>query len=72
MARRFEPTLPQPPGGGEAAPHATGDLAHLVEAVREHQEIASRSAVPKRPADHRLYRCLAEVEESGADLRNGG
>jgi hypothetical protein len=72
MTRRFEPTLRRPPGGEVAAPRAPGELAHLVEAVREHEQIASRSTVPKRPADHTLYRRLAEIEQSGADQRNGG
>ncbi|HEX6117029.1 MAG TPA: hypothetical protein VFY99_08000 [Solirubrobacterales bacterium] len=37
-------------------------LARLAAAVREHEELSGGAAVPKRPADHELYRRLAAIE----------
>jgi hypothetical protein len=41
-----------------------GDLIALAEAIRRHQSETSHRAVPKRPADHALYRRLEEIERS--------
>ncbi len=38
------------------------DLVELVEAIRRHQSQTSHPAVPKRPADHALYRRMGEIE----------
>jgi hypothetical protein len=66
MAGRFD-AIPSPRPGSEVAERgAAGGHAHLVDAVREHEQIASRSTVPKRPADHSLYRRLAEIEDRRA------
>jgi hypothetical protein len=72
MAGRFEPTLPGWPGGEAARRRSADELAELADAVREHERIAARSTVPKRPVDHRLYRRLAEIEDLGDEERNGG
>ena len=37
-------------------------LARLAAAVREHESKAGDRAVPKRPADHELYRRLEAIE----------
>jgi hypothetical protein len=37
-------------------------FARLADAVRRHRAIADHPAVPKRPADHALYRSLDELE----------
>jgi hypothetical protein len=34
----------------------------LVEAVRFHESATSRPSVPRRPADHALYRSLDEIQ----------
>jgi hypothetical protein len=34
----------------------------LVGAVRSHETATSRPAVPRRPADHELYRTLDEIQ----------
>jgi hypothetical protein len=34
----------------------------LVDAVRSHEAATSRPAVPRRPADHALYRSLDEIQ----------
>lgn len=39
-------------------------LARLAAAVREHQSLAGGGAVPKRPADHELYRRLESIERT--------
>ena len=51
---------------------AASELGELADAVREHEEITTRRTVPKRPADHELYRRLAEIEARGGERRNGG
>ncbi len=37
-------------------------LARLAAAVREHEAFSGGRAVPKRPADHELYRRLEAIE----------
>jgi hypothetical protein len=39
-------------------------LARLAAAVREHEAKARGRAVPKRPADHALYRRLEAIERT--------
>jgi hypothetical protein len=39
-------------------------LARLAAAVREHQATTGDRAIPKRPADHELYRRLEAVERT--------
>jgi hypothetical protein len=34
----------------------------LVDAIRSHESATSRPAVPRRPADHELYRSLDEIQ----------
>jgi hypothetical protein len=34
----------------------------LVEAVRHHESATGRPSVPRRPADHALYRSLDEIQ----------
>jgi hypothetical protein len=46
-------------------------LSALAHAVREHERTAAGGAVPKRPADHALYRRLTEIERGSHDRRNG-
>jgi hypothetical protein len=46
-------------------------LSALAQAVREHERTAAGGAVPKRPADHALYRRLTEIERGSHDRRNG-
>jgi hypothetical protein len=72
MAERFDPMLPGWPGGRDAAEPSASELSELAEAVREHERITTRGTVPKRPADHQLYRRLTEIEAMPAGRRNGG
>lgn len=46
-------------------------LSALARAVREHERTAAGGAVPKRPADHALYRRLTEIERGSHERRNG-
>jgi len=39
-------------------------LARLAAAVREHESFSGGRAVPKRPADHELYRRLEAIERT--------
>ena len=39
-------------------------LVRLAAAVREHQAVAGDRSVPKRPADHELYRRLDAIERT--------
>jgi hypothetical protein len=45
----------------------------LVDAIRSHDSATSRPAVPRRPADHELYRSLDEIQglDSGPPLHGG-
>ncbi|HYU61377.1 MAG TPA: hypothetical protein VEK39_11500 [Solirubrobacterales bacterium] len=72
MGGRFAPMLPGWPGGRGNDPRAQRDLADLADAIRDHERTATQRTVPKRPADHALYRRLADVEESPSARRNGG
>lgn len=72
MPGRFEPKLPGWPGGAVAEQRAARGLAELSDAVRDHQRTAAGGAVPKRPADHALYRRLSEIERAQAGRENGG
>ena len=59
------PTDEQPAlgGAGQAPlPEANAQFIELAAAVRLHERIATDRSVPKRPADHRLYRLLTELE----------
>ena len=71
MSGRREQMLPGWPGAGRGEPAAASELRELADAVREHEEITTRRTVPKRPADHELYRRLAEIEARGGERRNG-
>ena len=72
MARRFESPGSEWIGPGFADPLDTSELTELIEAVREHERTTARRTVPKRPADHQLYRRLAEIEAPPGERRNGG
>ena len=72
MGGRFDPTLPGWPEGSAADSHAISELSELADAVREHERTTARRTVPKRPADHQLYRRLAEIEAPEGERRNGG
>jgi hypothetical protein len=53
-----------PPAVAPTASTPDADLIELVAAVRRHQVAAGHRAVPKRPADHALYRLLNELERN--------
>jgi hypothetical protein len=48
------------------APNASHDpeapFVELADAVRRHERAAGSAAIPKRPADHHLYRLLNALE----------
>jgi hypothetical protein len=52
------PTEELPVPALPAAPVARGRYRALAAAVRSHQLLRSHPSVPKRPADHALYRAL--------------
>jgi hypothetical protein len=67
------PALAEPPTEEQPALSAPDALppaqtaerfADLAAAVRQHESRAGHRAVPKRPADHALYRLLTELERS--------
>jgi hypothetical protein len=60
-----QPTLPLPLPAQAPAVSAEADalFTDLTAAVRRHQAVAGHRAVPKRPADHALYRLLDELEK---------
>lgn len=47
----------QPLGASPAA-----ELRALTDAIREHERDTRRGSVPRRPADHVLYRRLADLD----------
>lgn len=66
----MSPALAQPPteeqpalGGGLASPEANAPFVELAAAIRNHESAAGHAAVPKRPADHELYRTLTTLEQ---------
>ncbi len=68
----MSPALAQPPteeqpaiGRGPASPEANAPFVALAAAIRRHEQAAGHPAVPKRPADHELYRTLTTLEQSG-------
>ena len=71
MSGRHDQRLPGWPGAANAEPPAASELSELADAVREHEEVTTRRTVPKRPADHELYRRLADIEARGGERRNG-
>lgn len=71
MAGRFDRPLPGWPGGAVPEQRAARGLAELSDAVREHERTAADGAVPKRPADHALYRRLTEIERLQDGRANG-
>jgi hypothetical protein len=66
---------PRPAPGGDAA--RSGETMNrfvaLVDAVRSHEAATARRAVPRRPADHQLYRSLDEIQglDAGPPLGDG-
>ena len=75
MTWQFYPMLPGWPGGEAAEsppPSELTELSELADAVRDHERTTTRMTVPKRPADHQLYRRLAEIEAPAGERRNGG
>jgi len=42
----------------------SAQFIQLASAVRRHEAVATHPAVPKRPADHELYRVLDELERA--------
>jgi hypothetical protein len=70
------PVVPTTPGDADdrASVEPLNRFVALVEAIRWHETATSRPSVPRRPADHVLYRKLDEVQglhaippASGAD-----
>jgi hypothetical protein len=61
------PAAPQRPAGAKPPPGP--DVATqrryraLAAAICRHEQVSSHPSVPKRPADHALYRDLAALEE---------
>ena len=59
---RFRETTSRRPRLRQSDPGLS--LARLAAAVREHESFSGGRAVPKRPADHELYRRLDAIERT--------
>jgi hypothetical protein len=55
------PVVPATPRDNVSV-EALNRFVALVEAVRFHESATSRPSVPRRPADHALYRSLDEIQ----------
>jgi hypothetical protein len=57
------PVVPATPGDADdrASVETLNRFVALVEAIRWHEAATSRPSVPRRPADHALYRTLDKL-----------